>query len=39
MGIAVAPPGTCSIDDLVDAADGALYAAKRDARGTVQVAD
>jgi diguanylate cyclase (GGDEF)-like protein/PAS domain S-box-containing protein len=38
VGIAVAPPGTCSIDELVDAADGALYAAKRDARGTVKVA-
>ena len=39
VGIAVAPPGTCSIDELVDAADGALYVAKRDARGTVRVAD
>ncbi len=38
VGIAVAPPGTCSIDELVDAADGALYVAKRDARGSVQVA-
>ncbi len=38
VGVAAAPPGTCSIDDLVDAADGALYAAKRDARGSVQVA-
>ncbi len=39
VGIAVAPPGTCSIDDLLDAADGALYAAKRDARGSFQIAE
>ncbi len=38
VGIAVAPPGTCTIDELVDAADGALYAAKRDARGSIRVA-
>ena len=38
VGIAVAAPGACSIDELVDAADGALYAAKRDARGTIQIA-
>jgi len=38
VGVAVAPPGACSIDELVEAADGALYAAKRDARGTVGVA-
>ncbi len=38
VGIAVAPPGSCSIDVLVDAADSALYAAKRDARGGWRVA-
>jgi diguanylate cyclase (GGDEF)-like protein/PAS domain S-box-containing protein len=37
-GIALAEPGACSIDLLVDAADGALYEAKRDARGGWHVA-
>ncbi len=33
IGIAVAAPGTCSIDVLVDAADAALYEAKASSKG------
>ena len=33
VGIAVAPPGECSIDVLLDAADSALYSVKESARG------
>jgi GGDEF domain-containing protein len=33
VGIAVAPPGGCSIDVLLDAADSALYSVKETARG------
>jgi diguanylate cyclase (GGDEF)-like protein/PAS domain S-box-containing protein len=38
VGIALAPPGSCTIDALVEAADGALYEAKRDERGGCRVA-
>ena len=38
VGIAFAPPGACTIDALVEAADGALYEAKRDRRGGYRVA-
>jgi diguanylate cyclase (GGDEF)-like protein/PAS domain S-box-containing protein len=34
VGIAFATPGTCSIDALVEAADGALYEAKHERRGS-----
>jgi diguanylate cyclase (GGDEF)-like protein/PAS domain S-box-containing protein len=38
VGIAFAPPGSCTIDALVEAADGALYEAKRDRRGGYRMA-
>jgi diguanylate cyclase (GGDEF)-like protein/PAS domain S-box-containing protein len=33
IGMSLAPPGACSIDVLVDAADGALYEAKSEHKG------
>jgi diguanylate cyclase (GGDEF)-like protein/PAS domain S-box-containing protein len=39
VGLALAPPGRCSIDVLLDAADAALYTAKETERGTWQIAD
>jgi diguanylate cyclase (GGDEF)-like protein/PAS domain S-box-containing protein len=39
VGIAVAPPGQCSIDVLLDAADSALYSVKETARGGWRAAD
>jgi diguanylate cyclase (GGDEF)-like protein/PAS domain S-box-containing protein len=39
VGLAFAPPGRCSIDVLLDAADAALYDAKETERGTWKVAD
>ena len=38
VGIAFAPPGACSIDALVEAADAALYDAKHERRGGYRVA-
>jgi diguanylate cyclase (GGDEF)-like protein/PAS domain S-box-containing protein len=38
VGIAFAPPGACSIDALVEAADAALYDAKHEHRGGYRVA-
>jgi diguanylate cyclase (GGDEF)-like protein/PAS domain S-box-containing protein len=39
VGVAVAPPGQCSIDALLDAADSALYSVKESARGGWRAAE
>ena len=39
VGVAVAPPGQCSIDALLDAADSALYSVKESARGGWRTAE
>jgi diguanylate cyclase (GGDEF)-like protein/PAS domain S-box-containing protein len=39
VGIAGVAPGSCTVDELVEAADAALYAAKRSGRGGWRVAD
>jgi diguanylate cyclase (GGDEF)-like protein/PAS domain S-box-containing protein len=39
VGMAVAPPGQCSIDVLLDAADSALYSVKETERGGWRAAD
>jgi diguanylate cyclase (GGDEF)-like protein len=39
VGLATAPPGQCSIDVLLEAADAALYTVKESARGGWRVAD